>query len=158
MVFGRGTLNKVMLIGRLGGDPELKYTQNGVAVTRINLATNRVWKDESGNQIEKTDWHRVIAWRKTAELLGEYLKKGNQVFIEGHLETRTWDDPNGQKHYMTEVIVENFVLMGRREDRASPDIQSYEPPPGPPHGAPPETPEDTGDTGDTVGEEDDLPF
>jgi single-strand DNA-binding protein len=151
MASGKGTINKVILIGRLGADPELKYTPTGVANTRLSIATNRVWKDESGNQIEKTDWHRVIAWRKGAEILAEYLKKGSQVYIEGRLETRSWDDQNGQKRYITEVIVEDFVLMGKKDDRVGGSA------PEPPMPASPAE-ERPDDFAPGLQGEDDLPF
>lgn len=127
MSFGRGTVNKVILIGRLGADPELKYTPAGTAVTNFRLATNLVWKDPDGNQQEKTEWHRIVAWRKLAEIAGEWLKKGRLVFVEGRLETRSWDDKDGNKRYMTEVIAENIQFIGaRKEEQAT---ETFEPPP-----------------------------
>ena len=109
---GRGTLNKVILIGRLGADPELKYTPSGRANTTINVATNRYWKDQDGTPKEKTEWHRVVAWSKMAEIVGEYLKKGSNVYIEGRLQTRSWDDDNGMKRYITEIIMEDMEMLG----------------------------------------------
>ncbi|MBN1349714.1 single-stranded DNA-binding protein [candidate division KSB1 bacterium] len=128
MASAKGTLNKVMLIGRLGADPELQYTPGGTAVARISLATNRAWKDESGNAVERTDWHRVIAWRKQAEFAGEWLKKGSQVYIEGRLETRSWTDKNQEKRYITEVIVETFTMLGRRDDASGTTTKASQPP------------------------------
>ena len=108
-------LNKVMLIGHLGKDPELKYTPGGAAVATFSLATNESYKDKDGNQQEKTEWHRLVVWNKQAEIAAEYLKKGQQVFVEGKLQTRTWDK-DGQKHYMTEIVVFNFQMLGRKAD------------------------------------------
>ena len=110
----RGTVNKVILIGRLGSDPELRYTPNGDAVTNFRMATNRVWKDREGNQQERTEWHRIVAWRKLAERCGEYLKKGSHVYIEGRLETRSWEDKNGNKRYITEIIANQMQMLEAR--------------------------------------------
>lgn len=110
----RGTVNKVILIGRLGSDPELRYTPNGDAVANFRIATNRVWKDQKGNQQEKTDWHRIVAWRKLAEICGEYLKKGSHVYIEGRLETRSWEDKNGNKRSVTEIITNQMQMLGAK--------------------------------------------
>ncbi len=116
----RGTVNKVILIGRLGADPELRYTPNGDAVANFRIATNRVWKNQEGNQQEKTEWHRIVAWRKLAERCGEYLKKGSHVYIEGRLETRSWEDKNGNKRYVTEVIANQMqMLEAKGEVRAT---------------------------------------
>ncbi len=153
MSVGKGTVNKVILLGRLGADPEVQYLQTGVAVAKFNVATNRVWKDDQGNLMEKTDWSRAVAWRKTAEIAGEYLKKGSQVFIEGRLESRSWDDPSGQKRYITEVIVENLVLLGRKDERTGTGTGAAYPPM-------PEAPPADIPTGDVqgLGHEEDLPF
>lgn len=107
----RGTVNKVILIGRLGSDPELRYTPNGDAVANFRIATNRVWKDQEGNQQERTEWHRIVAWRKLAERCGEYLRKGSHVYIEGRLETRSWQDKNGNKRFVTEVITDRMQML-----------------------------------------------
>jgi single-strand DNA-binding protein len=116
-------LNKVMLIGHLGKDPELKYTPGGAAVATFSLATNESYKDKEGNQQEKTEWHRLVVWNKQAEIAAEYLKKGQQVFVEGKLQTRTWEK-DGQKHYMTEIVVLNFQMLGRKGEGGGggPDI------------------------------------
>lgn len=163
MARGKGSVNKVILIGRLGADPELKYTQTNVAFARLSLATSRVWKDDSGNQTEKTDWHRVIAWRKPAEIMAEYLKKGSLVCIEGRLETRSWDDPNGQKRYTTEIIVEEFTMLGgRRDERSGSSGTGFAPPEpeAPPamSNNPPSNSSDSSDSTPDLGGEDDLPF
>ena len=97
----RGGVNKVILIGNLGSDPEVKYTPTGVAVANVSLATNETWNDKSGERQERTEWHRLVIWRKLAEIVGQYLKKGSKVYVEGRLETRSWDDQGGQKRYTT---------------------------------------------------------
>jgi single-strand DNA-binding protein len=114
MARGKGTINKVILVGRLGADPELKYTPSGRAFVNFNLATNAVWKDQDGNQQERTDWHRITAWAKLAEIMGEYLKKGSLVYIEGRLQTRNYDDANGVKRYITEVVASDMEMLGSK--------------------------------------------
>lgn len=126
MAYGRGTVNKVILLGRLGKDPDLKYTPSGAAVATMSVATNLVWKDQEGNQKEQTDWHRVVAWRKTAETASNYLKKGSPVYIEGRLQTRSWNDKNNVTRYTTEIVAENLVLIGSKADRVE---GAYEVPP-----------------------------
>jgi single-strand DNA-binding protein len=109
------SLNKVMLIGNLGKDPELRYTTGGVAVATFSLATNESWKDQDGNQQERTEWHNIVAWRKLAEISGEYLKKGRKVYIEGRIQTRSYDDRNtGAKRYITEIVADNLLLLDPR--------------------------------------------
>lgn len=104
-------LNKVMLIGHLGSDPELRYTEGNVPVASFNVATNESYKDQNGNLVERTEWHRCVAWRKLAEVLGEYLKKGSKVYLEGKLQTRTWDDKEGNKRYTTEIVISEFTFL-----------------------------------------------
>ena len=107
------SVNKVILIGNLGKDPEVKYTPSGTAYAKFSLATNERYKDKSGNWQDKTEWHNIVAWQRTAEIAGEYLKKGRSVYIEGRIQTRSWDDKtSGQKKYMTEIIANNLVLLG----------------------------------------------
>lgn len=110
-------LNKVFLLGHLGKDPELKYTPGGAAVATFNLATNENYKDKTGNEVSKTEWHRLVVWNKQAEIAAQYLKKGAQVFVEGKLQTRLWEK-DGQKHYMTEIVVINFQMLGVKGDGA----------------------------------------
>lgn len=105
------SLNKVMLIGHLGSDPELRYTQGGAAVANFNLATNERWTDKNGQSQEKTEWHRIVVWGKQAENCEKYLKKGRQVFIEGRLQTRDWEDKDGHKRYTTEVKADNVQFL-----------------------------------------------
>jgi single-strand DNA-binding protein len=110
----KGTVNKVILIGRLGRDPEMRYTATGTAVVNFSIATNHFSKDQSGNNSEQTEWHNIVAFGRTAEVAGEYLTKGRLVYIEGRLQTRSWDDQNGQKKYKTEVVCANLQLLGGR--------------------------------------------
>ncbi len=111
------SVNKVILIGTLGKDPELKYTPQGTAVAKFSMATNESFKDkQSGEWKERTEWHNIVCWQRTAEVASEYLKKGRKVYIEGRLTTRSWDDKEtGQKKYMTEVVANDLVLLGDRQ-------------------------------------------
>lgn len=106
------SVNKVILLGRLGGDPELKYTPNGMAVCNFSMATSESWQDKSGQKQEKTEWHRIVVWGKLAELCNQYLTKGRQAFVEGKLSTRSWEDKDGQKRYMTEVTASTVQFIG----------------------------------------------
>lgn len=105
-------VNKVILVGRLGADPEVRYTSGGTAVAKFNLATSETYKDKEGGKQEKTEWHRVVAFGKLGEICGEYLSKGKQVYVEGKLQTRSWDDKEGNKKYTTEVNIANMVMLG----------------------------------------------
>ena len=108
-------VNKVILIGNLGADPEVKYMPNGNAVANVTVATSESWKDkQSGEQKDKTEWHRVVFFRRLAEIAGEYLKKGSQVYIEGKLQTRKWQDKNGNDRYTTEIIANEMQMLGSR--------------------------------------------
>jgi len=108
------SVNKVILVGNLGKDPELRYTSSGVAVATFSVATNESWKDPDGNTQERTQWHNVVAWRKLAEICGEYLKKGGKVYLEGKLQHRNYDDKNGVKRYVTEVVLDEMVMLDSR--------------------------------------------
>lgn len=105
-------LNKVMIIGRLTRDPESRTTPQGQTVANFGVATSRVWKDPQGNQHEQTEFHNVAAWRRLGEICSQYLSKGRQVYIEGHLQTRSWDGQDGKKHYRTEIIADNMIMLG----------------------------------------------
>jgi single-strand DNA-binding protein len=106
------SLNKVTLIGHLGKDPELSYTTSGVAVAKFSVATGERWKDDGGNVQERTEWHNIVAWRKLAEICGQYLKKGSKVYLEGKIQTRSWDDKNtGVKRYTTEIIANDLIML-----------------------------------------------
>ena len=109
-------LNKVMLIGRLTQNPQARTTPQGVTVTTFGLATNRVWKDQQGTQQDRTEFHNIVAWRRLGEICAQYLAKGRQIYIEGHLQTRNWQDQSGQKRYRTEVVTDNMIMLGSRSD------------------------------------------
>lgn len=106
------SVNKVILLGNLGKDPEIKYMTNGEAVANIALATTEVWKDKNGEKKEKTEWHRIVFYRKLAEIVGEYCKKGKSIYVEGRLETRKWTDKNGVDRYTTEIIATDMKMLG----------------------------------------------
>lgn len=109
-------INKVILIGNLGADPETRYTASGAAVTNIRLATSESWRDkQSGEQQERTEWHRVVFFNRLAEIAGEYLRKGRQVYIEGSIRTRKWQDQSGQDRYTTEVVANEMQMLGGRD-------------------------------------------
>lgn len=140
------SLNKVMLIGNLGADPEVKTTASGQVVANFSLATNESYTDKGGQKVDKGEWHRVVLWGKLAELAGQYLRKGRKVYIEGKIQSRSWDKPDGTKGYATEIIASQMVFIdsdkggdrGERNERPSaPAPASYSssgPPPGPPGG------------------------
>jgi single-strand DNA-binding protein len=144
-----GSVNKVILVGNLGRDAELRYTPGGSPVATLNLATTEIWHDKAGQRQETTEWHRIVLWGKTAESLNEYLTKGKQIYVEGRLQTRQWDDKDGNKRYTTEIRGDRIVLLGgggggggnRQQSRAA--------------GAPAEDP-----MGEPVSEltDDDIPF
>jgi single-strand DNA-binding protein len=143
----RSGINKVILVGNLGQDPEVKFTAGGAAVTTLSIATSESWKDkESGTEQEKTEWHRVVLWRRLAEIAGEYLKKGSKVYIEGQLQTRKWEQ-EGQTRYTTEVIARDMQFLdsrGNMDNSNSPsDISS--------------TSEDSVDSEQEI-KDDDIPF
>ena len=141
-------VNKVILIGNLGANPELRYTQGGQPVANLRIATTEKWTDKAGQKQEATEWHRVVLWGKQAEIAGQYLVKGRQVYIEGRIRTRQWQDQQGQKRYSTEIVAQSMQLLGGRSER----------------------PGDTGDVAATVpqddaiagdfggGPDDDIPF
>ncbi|MFT5671338.1 MAG: single-strand DNA-binding protein, partial [Glaciecola sp.] len=105
-------VNKVIIVGNLGNDPEIRYMPNGNAVANLSIATSESWKDQQGAQQERTEWHKVTMYRRLAEIAGEYLKKGSQIFIEGKLQTRKWQDQQGNDRYTTEIIADNMQMMG----------------------------------------------
>ena len=109
------SVNKVILIGNLGRDPETRYMPDGGAVTNVSIATTESWKDKNGEKQEKTEWHRVAFFGKLAEIAGEYLKKGSQVYVEGRLQTRKWQDKDGQDKYTTEIIADRMQMLGSRQ-------------------------------------------
>ncbi len=117
-------LNKVMLIGRLGKDPELKYTQSGIAVVTFSIATSSQWKDQTGNKQEKTEWHNIKAWKGLAETCGSYLKKGSKVYVDGKLETSMWET-DGKKNYKTEIILDNMIMLDSKT--STPPSDDFDP-------------------------------
>lgn len=107
------SLNKILLIGNVGGDPDIKYTPSGTAVAKFSLATNESYKDKSGEWQERVEWHNIVAWQRLAEIAGEYVHKGKKLFIEGRLQTSSWQDKqNGDKKYRTEIVARNILLLG----------------------------------------------
>lgn len=113
------SVNKVILVGRLGKDPETRYMTNGEAVTNATLATSENWKDKSGEKQEKTEWHNLVFYRRLAEIAGEYLKKGSQVYVEGKLQTRKWQTKEGQDRYTTEIVVNEMTMLGGKSSGGS---------------------------------------
>jgi single-strand DNA-binding protein len=115
-------VNKAILVGNLGTDPELRYTPSGKAVANFSLATNEQWTNKDGEKEERTEWHRIVAWGRLGEICGEYLSKGSQVYIEGRIQTRPWEDRDGNKRYTTEIIAQTMQMLGgisRKEGEAS---------------------------------------
>lgn len=161
-----GSMNKVILVGNLGADVELRYTPGGTAVGNVRLATTETWNDKnSGERREQTEWHRVVLWGKQAETLQEYLKKGRQICVEGRLQTRSWEDRDGNKRYTTEVRSDRVVLLGgrredgdggRREDGGGGRQGSYTREQESPRGGP--APDAGGGGGGDDLTEDDIPF
>lgn len=143
-------VNKVILVGNLGKDPEVRHLENGTAVANFPIATSESYKDRDGNRVDQTEWHNVVVWRKLAEIAESYLKKGSQIYLEGKLRTRSWDDPQGNKRYTTEVVADTFTMLGKREDaggmQGSANYQA------------PSAPQNNAAANNTVEEEDDLPF
>ncbi len=113
-------LNRVQLIGHIGGDPDVRYLESGTAVATFSVATNRTWKDPTGQPHTDTEWSRVVAWGRLAEIAGDYLRKGRRVYIEGRLRTRHWEDHDGQTHYMTEVVAEDLIMLDSRPTEGAP--------------------------------------
>ncbi|APG27750.1 single-stranded DNA-binding protein [Syntrophotalea acetylenivorans] len=110
------SVNKVILVGNLGKDPELRYTASGTAVCNFSIATTESYKDRDGNRQEKTEWHNIVVWRQLAEICGKYLAKGKQIYIEGKLQTRKWEDRDGNPRYTTEIVADQMQMLGRAGD------------------------------------------
>ena len=142
-------VNKVILVGHLGADPELRHTQNGTPVATFRVATTERYNDRNGERQERTEWHRIVAWSKLAEICNNYLKKGKQVYIEGRIQTRQWEDQSGGTRYTTEIIANNMVMLGRAGD-VSNDFPAQQFPPDP-------VAQDSG-SGGGGSDDDDLPF
>ncbi len=142
------SVNKAILIGRLGKDPELRYTPSGKAVTTFSLATSERWTGQDGQKNESTTWHNIVVWGKPAEIIKEYMAKGREIYLEGRIANRSYDDKEGNKKYISEVVVQNFQFIGGRGDTGGAPAQSQSSDSQTPPAAPP------GNTG----EDDDLPF
>ena len=126
-------VNKVILIGRLGQDPELRYTPSGQPVASFGVATNESWKGKDGTMQERTEWHNIVLWARLAELANEYLHKGSMVYLVGRLQTRNWDDKDGVKHYRTEIVAQNMQFLDSRDQAGGSGARpSAPPPPAPP--------------------------
>jgi single-strand DNA-binding protein len=141
-----GSVNKVILIGRLGADPEVKYTQSGDPVANFSLATDESWKNERGEKQGKTEWHKIVAWRKVAELAKQYLGKGKQIYLEGKLQTRSWEDKDGNKRWTTEIVAASIQFLGSKGDGGGDrqaEQRQAEPAPA---------------QGQAFGQDDDIPF
>lgn len=121
------SVNKVILVGNLGRDPEVKMTPTGQKVASFSIATTERYKDQQGNKQEKTEWHNIVAWRKLADIIEQYVKKGSSLYIEGKLTTRSWDDPQGQKKYRTEIIANSIQMLGDRRNQTG-EPQGQQPP------------------------------
>ena len=152
-----GSVNRVILLGRLGKDPEVKYTQSGQALARVSLATDDRRKDESGNWVDQTEWHNIVLFGKQAETAGEYAKKGSLVYVEGKLRYRSWDDKeSGQKRYMTEIWGDRWQFVGPRQDGGASrqSVGGYAAPPAASSKTPASNPEPL----DRMDDHEDLPF
>jgi len=121
------SVNKVILVGRLGKDPETRYMTSGEAVTNCTLATSENWKDKSGEKQEKTEWHNLVFYRRLAEIAGEYLKKGSQIYVEGKLQTRKWQDKEGKDRYTTEIVVNEMTMLGGKSTGGSFEVVENKP-------------------------------
>ena len=145
-------LNKVMLIGNLGRDPEVRSTPSGQPVANFTLATSRRWKDKNGQRQDQTEWHQIVVWGKQAEIAGQYLTKGKQIYLEGRLQTRSWDDrTSGEKKYRTEIVCDNFQMLGSRGGSGGGDMDGSSASGGGPS-------YDEGFGGPGAPEDDDIPF
>ena len=136
-------INKVLLIGNLGADPEIRYTQSGTPVVNFRIATTERWKGQDGQQQEQTEWHSIVAWRRLAEICAEFLSKGSKVYIEGKLQTRKWQDQNGNDRYTTEIVARDMQMLSPRGANSGGD--SYAGSSGGYEDLPPEPPPSTGD-------------
>ena len=115
----KGSVNKVVLVGHLGADPESRFTPSGVAVSTFNMATNESWKNKEGEYEDRTEWHRIVLYGKAAETASEYMKKGQLAYVEGRIRTRSWEDKDGMTRYTTEVLGDRFTMLGRKSENKS---------------------------------------
>lgn len=144
-------VNKVILVGNLGKDPEVRHLENGTAVANFPIATSESYKDKAGNRVDQTEWHNIVVWRGLAEVAEKFLKKGSQIYVEGKLRTRSWDDQNGNKRYTTEIVADNFTMLGGR-NQGEDGGQPYQAP----QASQPQN--NTTQNSAPVDEADDLPF
>ena len=153
-------INKVILVGHLGRDPEMRYTQSEVAVCSFSLATSETYRDRnSGEKVTQTEWHNIILWRKLAETAGKYLRKGSQVYIEGKLRTRKWEDQNGATRYTTEVVTDTMQMLDKRESSSAPAPTAAAQPTQPSQPAQPaQSAQPAPEASNQASEPDDLPF
>jgi single-strand DNA-binding protein len=140
-------VNKAIIVGNLGRDPEMRSTQNGTQIANFSVATSRRYNNREGQMQEETEWHRVVAFGRLAEICGQYLHKGKQVYIEGRIQTRSWEDDSGQKKYMTEIVANEMQMLGSRGDAPSADF-----------GSPPPAAASSAAGSSSASEDDDLPF
>jgi len=143
VVMQKGSVNKIVLVGHLGADPESRFTPSGVAVSTFNMATNESWKNKEGEYEDRTEWHRIVLYGKAAETASEYMKKGQLAYVEGRIRTRSWEDKDGMTRYTTEVLGDRFTMLGRKSENKS------------------TAPAETGasaSAGGGGGDDDDLPF
>ena len=133
-------INKAILVGRLGADPEVRYTPDGAMVTNFRIATDEQWKDKNGEKVQKTEWHKIVAFGKLAEICGKYLVKGKLVYLEGRIQTRAWDDKEGVKRYTTEIVASTMQMLDSKGQRSA-DASPGEPP-HPPSGVDAPLPEE----------------
>ncbi len=157
-----GSVNKVILIGRLGRDPELKYTPSGAPVARFTLATDESFKDRNGEQQKRTEWHTIVAWNKLAEICGEYLTKGKQIYIEGSIRSREWQDQSGNKRTSYEIVAQRMQMLGSRADAeraaAASEARGASPEPRPAGRPAPESSEAPEPPSGTEITDEDIPF
>lgn len=153
------SVNKVILVGNLGQDPEVRYTPSGAAVANFSIATTDRWTNkQSGQPEERTEWHRIVVWNKLAELCKEYLHKGRAVYVEGRLQTRSWEDKDGNKRSTTEIVAQTIQFLGNRERAASGDYQRSTPTAEPGQSPSQSTPTSTDNGPPPFGEDNDIPF
>jgi single-strand DNA-binding protein len=153
-----GGVNKAILIGNLGADPEVRFTPGGQAVANFRIATSESWTDKSGQKQERTEWHRIVVWGKLAELCGEYLAKGRQCFVEGRLQTREWTDKENRKNYTTEIIANSVVFLGARDPAAAGGYRGRPRNGSEEYEAPPAGAEEVANPANPAAAEEDIPF
>jgi len=140
-------VNKVILVGHLGKDPEVRHLENGTSVANFTLATSESYKDKAGNRIDQTEWHNIVVWRGLADVAEKFLKKGSQIYLEGKIRTRSWEDQTGNKKYTTEIVADTFNMLSKRDDSGQQQTLSSN-----------QTPNTTVQNSPPVDEADDLPF